>query len=60
MIIPVEQLEDDRILDLTLKLRNSRGVQFVPLGGSVPLRIIIKALRNNQIVIDHSRSCRRR
>jgi lauroyl/myristoyl acyltransferase len=51
MTIPVERLQDERILDLTVKLRNSKGVQFVPLGGSAPMRTIIKALRNNQIVL---------
>ena len=51
MIIPVEHLKDERILDLTLKLRNSKGVQFLPLGGSTPMRAIIKALRSNQIVL---------
>jgi phosphatidylinositol dimannoside acyltransferase len=51
VIIPVEHLKDKRVLDLTLKLRNSKGVQFIPLGGSTPMRKIIKALRNNQIVL---------
>ena len=51
LIIPVEHLKDERTLDLTLKLRNSQGVQFLPLGGSAPMRTIIKALRNNQIVL---------
>ena len=51
LIIPVEHLKDQRTLDLTLKLRNSKGVQFLPLGGSSPMRTIIKALRNNHIVL---------
>src|SRR5205823_14743142 len=51
LTIPVERLKDERILDLILKLRNSKGVQFVPLGGSTPIRTFIKALRNNQIVL---------
>ena len=51
LIIPVEHLKDERTLDMTLKLRNSKGVQFLPLGGSSPMRTIIKALRNNQIVL---------
>ena len=51
MTIPVEHLKNERALDLTLKLRSSKGVQFVPLGGSAPMRTIIKALRNNQIVL---------
>jgi len=51
LIIPVENLKDERTLELTLKLRGSQGVQFIPLGGSAPMRTIIKALRNNQIVL---------
>ncbi len=51
LIIPVEHLKDKRMLDLTVKLRNSKGVQFLPLGGSAPMRTIFKALRNNQIVL---------
>jgi lauroyl/myristoyl acyltransferase len=51
MTIPVEYLKDERTLDLTLKLRNSQGVQFLPLGGSAPMRTIIKTLRNNHIVL---------
>jgi len=51
VVIPVEDLKDKRTLDLTLQLRNSQGVQFLPLGGSAPMRTMIKALRNNQIVL---------
>jgi KDO2-lipid IV(A) lauroyltransferase len=51
VIIPVEHLNDERMLDLTVKLRNSKGVQFLPLGGSAPMRSIIKALRSNRIVL---------
>jgi lauroyl/myristoyl acyltransferase len=50
-IIPVERLKDQRMLDLITKLRNSQGMQYIPLGGSGPLRSIIQALRNNQIVL---------
>jgi len=49
--IPVEHLKDERMLDLITKLRNSQGMQYIPLGGSGPLRSIIQALRNNQIVL---------
>ena len=49
--IPVERLKDQRMLDLMIKLRNSHGCQYIPLGGSRPLRTIIQALRNNQIVL---------
>jgi lauroyl/myristoyl acyltransferase len=49
--IPVERLKDQRMLDLITKLRNSQGMQYIPLGGSNPLRTIIQALRDNQIVL---------
>ncbi len=49
--IPVERLKDQRMLDLMIKLRNSHGCHFIPLGGNKPLRSIIQALRNNQIVL---------
>lgn len=51
VIIPVEHLQDERVLALILKLRRSQGIQFVPLGGSAPLRTILAALRKNQIVL---------
>jgi len=51
LIIPVEHLKDERTLDLTVQLRNSKGVQFLPLGGSAPMRTILKALRSNRIVL---------
>ncbi len=49
--IPVEQLKDQRMLDLMLKLRSSHGVHFIPVEGGTALRSIIQALRNNQIVL---------
>ncbi|HEY0755307.1 MAG TPA: lysophospholipid acyltransferase family protein [Ktedonobacteraceae bacterium] len=49
--IPVERLKDERMLNLMLKLRNSGGATYVPLGGSTPLRTIIQALRQNQMVL---------
>ncbi len=51
LTIPVERLKDERMLKLIVSLRSSKGVQFVPLGGSAPMRTIIQALRNNQIVL---------
>jgi phosphatidylinositol dimannoside acyltransferase len=51
VIIPVERLKDQRMLDLMLKMRTSQGLHYIPLGGSGPLRSIIQALRNNQIVL---------
>lgn len=49
--IPVEPLKDQRMLDLMLNLRRSRGVEYVPLNGSSTMRTIISALRRNQIVL---------
>ncbi len=51
LTIPVENLKDERMLELALKLRSRPGLQFVPLGGSAPLRSIMQALKKNQIVI---------
>src|SRR6266566_121723 len=51
MMIPVERLKDERMLELMLKLRSSKGVHFIPLGGSAPMRSIIQALRKNQLVL---------
>lgn len=51
VVIPVEQLADTRILDLVLRLRRSRGIQYVPLGGSKAMRAMLQALRHNQIVL---------
>jgi KDO2-lipid IV(A) lauroyltransferase len=49
--IPVERLKDERMLDLMLSLRRRPGVNFTPLGGSVPLRAMIAALRKNELVL---------
>ena len=49
--IPVEQLADARTLELILRLRRSKGIQYVPLGGSAALRGMLQALRNNQVVL---------
>ena len=51
VVIPVENLADERLLKLMLKLRRSSGVNFVPLGGSTPMRTIIQSLRKNQLVL---------
>lgn len=51
LTIPVENLKDQRMLDLMLTLRRSHGVNFLPLGGSAPMRVILQALRNNKIVL---------
>ena len=51
LTIPVEHLEDERMLELVLKLRSGQGVQFVPLGGSAAVRAMISTLRKNQLVV---------
>ncbi len=51
VVIPVERLKDERLLRLMLQLRSHKGVQFIPLGGSAPMRTIIQTLRKNQIVL---------
>ncbi|HET8846263.1 MAG TPA: lysophospholipid acyltransferase family protein [Ktedonobacteraceae bacterium] len=51
VVIPVEKLKDERLLNLMIKLRRSSGVNFIPLGGSAPMRAIFQALRKNQIVL---------
>src|SRR6266568_7937710 len=50
-VIPVEPLKDERLLKLWVGLRSSQGVKFLPLGGSAPMRAILQALRQNQIVL---------
>jgi len=49
--IPVEHLKDERMLNLVLDLRRSHGTQFLPLGGSSPMRGIVQKLRDNKIVL---------
>ena len=49
--IPVEHLQDQRMLDLMLTLRRSHGVHFLPLGGSSAMRAMFQALRSNKIVL---------
>jgi KDO2-lipid IV(A) lauroyltransferase len=51
VVIPVERLEDERMLKLMVDLRKNSGVNILPLGGSAPMRTIISALRKNQIVL---------
>ncbi len=48
--IPVEQLEDQRMLNLMLDLRRSHGLHYLPLSGSTPMRTIVQKLRDNNIV----------
>ena len=47
--IPVEQLKDQRMLNLMLDLRRSHGLHYLPLTGSTPMRTIMQKLRDNKI-----------
>lgn len=49
--IPVEPLEDQRMLRLILDLRRSHGIHYLPLVGSTPIRTVIQKLRDNNIVL---------
>lgn len=51
LTIPVERLKDPRMLKLILDLRNSHGIDYIPLGGSAPMRTIVQKLRDNKIVL---------
>ncbi len=51
VVIPIERLKDERLLRLVVDLRCGSGINYVPLGGSAPLRTIMQALRNNQVVL---------
>lgn len=49
--IPVENLQDERVMRLMCDLRSRSGVNYIPLGGSSSMRAIFQALRKNQIVL---------
>ncbi len=51
IVIPVEQLKDQRMLDLMLNLRCSHGIKYVPVGNGGAMRAILRALRQNQLVL---------
>jgi lauroyl/myristoyl acyltransferase len=51
LVIPVEQLKDRRLLELMLNLRSSHGIQYVPVGDGSAMRAILRALRQNQLVL---------
>lgn len=51
IIIPVERLEDQRMLNLMLDLRRSHGTQYIPLAGTASMRVILQNLRDNKIVL---------
>ena len=48
--VPVEHLEDQRMLNLMLDLRSSHGIHYLPLTGSSTMRTIMQKLRDNKIV----------
>lgn len=49
--IPVEKLENERCMRLLQKRRNQSDVNYIPLGGSAPMRAILQALHRNQVVL---------
>jgi lauroyl/myristoyl acyltransferase len=49
--VPVEALNNKRLLDLMLRLRSSHGINFIPLNSASTLRTIIQKLRSNKIVV---------
>jgi lauroyl/myristoyl acyltransferase len=49
--IPVERLENQRVLDLITRLRGRNGLHILPLGGSAPMRTVLQKLRANKIVL---------
>lgn len=49
--VPVEQLADERLLDLILQQRRSHGIKFIPLGNSSAMRTILQELKSNHIVL---------
>ena len=51
MVIPVENVRDERLLRLMVTLRQSHGVTFVPLSGPKAIRTMFDTLRRNQLVL---------
>jgi KDO2-lipid IV(A) lauroyltransferase len=51
LVIPVEKLQDERMLRLMVQLRGSHGVQFLPLEGTNAVRSLFLALRKNQLIL---------
>ncbi len=49
--VPVEHLKDQRLLELTLELRKSHGIHYLPVAGSTSMRTIIQNLRENKVVL---------
>lgn len=51
LVVPVENLPDERLLRLTLDLRRRNAVEFVSLHGTKAVRMMFDALRRNQLVL---------
>lgn len=51
LTIPVEQLNDERLLELMLSLRRSHGVHYVPLNGMAAMRTLLQQLRAHRSVL---------
>ncbi|MBV9617011.1 MAG: hypothetical protein JO031_16270 [Ktedonobacteraceae bacterium] len=51
LTIPVERLENPRMLDLVTRLRSNHGTHIIPLQGSASMRTIFQKLRANKAVL---------
>jgi lauroyl/myristoyl acyltransferase len=51
LVIPVEKMNDERLLSLMLKMRRKRAIEFVPLDGVAGILAMLDALRKRQIVV---------
>jgi lauroyl/myristoyl acyltransferase len=51
MVIPVENLRDERLLHLMVDLRRRNGADFVPLDGPKAIRMLYDALSSNHLVL---------
>ena len=51
LVIPVENVKDERMLQLMLELRRRSGVEFVPVDGMKAIRTMFNTLRKNQLVL---------
>ena len=51
LTIPVENLDDKRMLDFMLAMRRSHGIEYVPLTGTSAMRTLIQQLRANHLVL---------
>ena len=51
LTLPVEQLQDPRMLDLITNLRSKNGTHVLPLQGSAGMRVLFQKLRSNKAIL---------